>query len=231
MGTFLISALSNFKICSTLLLTLVTMLYFISPGFIYLITGICAIWLPLPPPSTPHLRQPLIWLLCLWGLVLCFPFFRIPISKILRWLSFPLWLISLRIMPQGPFCLTLLRKLRLWEVKWLVQRHSWYTKRPRLRRPDFRGICLRTVLPPAWFPATSKWDVVLKSKLNPRWKARLDTLILPALILALPLFSWMTFGKLQGYLFFLLAYQEKSCLLVRCLYHEVVLKIDWHIAY
>lgn len=149
------------------------------------------------------------------SLVLCFPFFfRIPISKIIRWLSFPLWLISLSIMPQGPFL-----SHPYWG-NWDFERLSGLCKdiagTQRLR--DSGGLTSEasvsaTVLPPAVSPQPASEMLCWKVNWTQRWKARLDTLILPALILALSLFSWMTFGKLR-YLFFLLAYQEKSCLLV-----------------
>ena len=191
------------------------MLYIISPGFIYLITGICTIWLPLPPPSTPHLRQLLIWLLYLWTWFFVFHFFHIPhISKIIRWLSFPVWLISLSIMPQGPFL-----SHPYWG-NWDLERLSGLCKdiagTQRVR--DSGGLTSEasvsaTVLPPEVSPQPASEMLCWKVNWTRRWETRLDTLVPPALILALPLFSWMTFGKLQ-YLFFLLPYQEKSCLLV-----------------
>lgn len=48
MRTFKVYSLSNFQICSTELLTVVSMLYITSPGLIYFTAEVCAYW----PPSS-----------------------------------------------------------------------------------------------------------------------------------------------------------------------------------
>ena len=81
METFKIYSLSNFQICNTVLLTLVTMLYVTSPGLIYLITGSLYLLTPFtqftrPLPPAPasgdyHLLSVCIYELGFW---FCFVF-------------------------------------------------------------------------------------------------------------------------------------------------------------
>ena len=94
-------SLSNFQICSTVLLTIVTTLYTISPWFIYFITGslyLLTTFICFSHPTTtllPLATSNLFYLWAWWVLFLDSTW------KMIQYLSFPVWLISRSIMPSS----------------------------------------------------------------------------------------------------------------------------------
>ena len=121
MKTFKIYSFSNFQIYNTVLLTVVTMLYIISPQ-----TYLSYNWKFVPfdhlHPMSPLLRlwKPLIWSLFLW---VCF-FHISHISEILQYLSFSVWKVKLQFQykPNQVYALwlgKLLSVLLFSSIKWL----------------------------------------------------------------------------------------------------------------
>ena len=103
-------SLSNFQICSTVLLTIVTTLYTISPWFIYFITGslyLLTTFICFSHPTTtllPLATSNLFYLWAWWVFLLYFLFLD-STWKMIQYLSFPVWLIFFFICSE--FCHTL----------------------------------------------------------------------------------------------------------------------------
>lgn len=108
MRTFKIYSCSNLHIHSTVLLAIVSMLYTMSPGLIYFVTGSLHLLTPfthfahpLPPTSGKRYYSQDLWVQFLF---ICFFFFKIlSVSEIIQYVS--LWLISLSGMPSRSICI------------------------------------------------------------------------------------------------------------------------------
>ena len=101
MRTFKIYTLSNFQKCNTILLTVVTMLYITYPwlitGNLYVLIAFIHFSYPPAPTSGNHQSFLCIYEFCL--LLLLYICLIPHLSEIIWYLSFPVWLISLSIMP------------------------------------------------------------------------------------------------------------------------------------
>ena len=106
---FKIYSLNSFHVLiyNTILLSVVTLLYIRSQELIHCTTGSLCPWInisPFPSPLPPD-AQP--WQPPFYSLFLLVQLFQIPhISDIIQYLSFSVWLISLRIMPSQPSMLS-----------------------------------------------------------------------------------------------------------------------------
>ena len=124
-------SLSNFQICNTVLLTIVTTLYTVSPWFIYFITGSLYLWTTFicfshpthNPLASGNLQSVSVYEL--GGFVLLYFLFLDSTWKMILYLSFPVWLISLSIMPSSMLSHMeiFLSVLRLNSIEW----HLYFT--------------------------------------------------------------------------------------------------------
>ena len=111
MRIFKIYFLNNFQLCNIVLLAIVTMLCISSSWLTHFIIRSLYFltFIYLAQPLTPHLWQPPLLSLHLWANLswwrgCCFVFFFLEIlhiSKIMQYLSFSVWLISVSVMPSG----------------------------------------------------------------------------------------------------------------------------------
>ena len=102
MRTFKIYSLGNFQTCTTILLTIVTKLYITSPWLIYFITESLSLLTPFyyfPTFSVPSPIEITILPSVSMSFVLFVHLLIVRLSKIIWYLSFSIWLISLSIMP------------------------------------------------------------------------------------------------------------------------------------
>ena len=102
---------NNFQICNTILLIIATMVFITSPWLLYFITR--SLYLLTPFTHFTHLPLPTslettillsVWIGFWWSF--CLFAFKIPhIHEIIQYLSFSVWIVSLSIIPSGPFIL------------------------------------------------------------------------------------------------------------------------------
>ena len=110
MRIFKIYFLSNFQLCNIVLLAIITMLYISSSWLTHFIIR-SLYFLTFIYLETPHLWQPPFLSLHLWAnlswwrgccfVLFCFVLEILHISKIIQYLSFSVWLISVSVMPSG----------------------------------------------------------------------------------------------------------------------------------